>query len=246
MTMLVRARSIVLRRMRYGDTSIIATLLTSEQGIESIIAKGARSAKSRTAAVLQPFEELDIQYYAKRGRELHILRSAERTILRQRLTTQYDHAVVAYNIVELVLRVELPGRPAPEVYRLTSTTLAALDAAEVNVELFPLAFGLRLAALHGYPLQLKECEAFNAPNQLFTFRFDTGTAYPDKGAVDDQQHRVQGSVVEALNQLQTRPVEELPTLSISPSDLLTCRSLVQKYLEYHFERPIRPILLLDP
>lgn len=43
--MLVRTRSIVLRRMRYGDTSIIATLLTADRGIESIIAKGARSAK---------------------------------------------------------------------------------------------------------------------------------------------------------------------------------------------------------
>lgn len=239
--MLVRTRSIVLRRMRYGDTSIIATLLTADRGIESIIAKGARSAKSRTAAMLQPFEELDVQYYAKPGRELHILRSAERTALRRRLMTQYEHTVVAYSIVEMVLRVELPGHPSPEVYGLVSATLAALDAVEVNVELFPIAFGLRLAALHGYPLQLEEWCADNFVDQLFTFRLDTGTAYPDKGAVSDWLYRVPGRVIEVLYQLQTKPLEELSTFSISPDDLLPCQSLVQKYLEYHFERPIRPL-----
>lgn len=80
--MLVRTNAIVLRRLRYSDTSIIATLLTEQRGVESILAKGARSPKSRMAAVLEPLEQIDVQYYVKPGRELQLLRAAERTVLR--------------------------------------------------------------------------------------------------------------------------------------------------------------------
>lgn len=116
--MLVRTNAIVLRRLRYSDTSIIATLLTEQRGVESILAKGARSPKSRMAAVLEPLEQIDVQYYVKSGRELQLLRAAERTVLRRSIQSSYEHTVAALRIAELVLRLELPGHPHAEVYEL--------------------------------------------------------------------------------------------------------------------------------
>jgi DNA repair protein RecO (recombination protein O) len=239
--MLVETTAIVLRRMRYGDTSIIATLLTADRGVESIIAKGARSAKSRMAALLEPFEELQVQYYVKPGRELHILRSAERVAIRHRIHSSYDHLLAALALVEIVLRLELPGHPAPDVFVALSDALAALDAAESTLTVIPIAFALRFAAAHGFSLEgdsrvIGALSDQSSEEYIFGVRFDEGKIV----ALDDRERsdavQLAPMVARALLEIAATPFERLKSLSFAESVLYDCWAIAQRYLEYHFER----------
>ncbi len=71
--------SIVLKRVKFGDTSIIATLFTREQGKISVIAKGARAFKSNRglAAALEPLNRIEAVVLSKSTRDIQILSSAE-------------------------------------------------------------------------------------------------------------------------------------------------------------------------
>ena len=65
--MLQPTKAIVLRSIKYGDTSLISTLFTETQGVQTYITQGVRSAKAKTnkAALLQPATLLDVVVYHK-------------------------------------------------------------------------------------------------------------------------------------------------------------------------------------
>lgn len=250
--MLVRTNAIVLRRLRYSDTSIIATLLTEERGIESILAKGARSPKSRLAAILEPLEQLEVQYYIKPGREIHLLRTAERTCLRRSIHTSYEHTVAALRIAELVLRLELPAHPHTEVFELVNETLAALDATPSCSSAFPIAFGLRYAAVHGFSLHWDVLDALSPveQSQPFILRIDRGTFEPaafdvvPKGLHSDDGPNAETQLLEhgtitALKTLGQSPLEHLGQEHFESDVLEECQGIVERYLEFHFERRLR-------
>ncbi|MCS7303179.1 MAG: DNA repair protein RecO [Candidatus Kapabacteria bacterium] len=250
--MLVRTQAIVLRRLRYSDSSIIATLLTADRGVESIIAKGARSGKSRLAALLQPLEELELQYYVKPGRELHLLRSAERVHLRRRLLSSYDHALAGYAIAEIVLRIELPGHSSPEVFDLVRQALRALDQAENNPQVFLPAFALRYAAVHGFPLRIEgnagtehmapSFPVLDSSLSAYALMMEEGRLCPiqtiQSGRVSPE-NMIEPAVVAMLATLQRCPWEELSSVAMDTAMLSACQTLAYRYLEYHFERRIQ-------
>lgn len=232
--MLVRTQAIVLRRIRYSDSSIIATVLTPEYGVESILAKGARTAKSRVAGILQPLEHTELQYYAKPGRQLHLLRSAERTVLRQRLHSSYDHTLAGLAMLETVLRLELPGHPADAVFALLADALAALGAAEANVAAFPVAFAFRFAAAHGFRLSAPRADLLSDS----VFAVDTGHLLP---ASANQTHGVAlaAETAQTLLALATVPFSAIPMLELSSEAIVACQELAALFLAFHFERPVR-------
>ncbi|HDR91173.1 MAG TPA: DNA repair protein RecO, partial [candidate division Zixibacteria bacterium] len=60
-------KAFVLRRIRYGESSLITSLFSEERGKLSVIAKGARPAKSKCgmAAVLEPLNLIEAEVYFK-------------------------------------------------------------------------------------------------------------------------------------------------------------------------------------
>src|ERR687891_3006543 len=78
MTMaIVRTEAFVLKAFRYGETSMIYRLLTRDRGVVPVIARGARSPRSRLGAAVNAFRRLDVTYYDKPGREIQTLSQAD-------------------------------------------------------------------------------------------------------------------------------------------------------------------------
>ena len=63
--MIVSTDAIVLRSMKYGETSKIVTLYSKKFGKIKVIAKGARSAKSKFGASLEPMMHSSVIFYKK-------------------------------------------------------------------------------------------------------------------------------------------------------------------------------------
>ena len=55
----------ILQQRKYRETSLIIDVLTRDFGRISLLAKGVRKAKSKTAGMLQPFIPLLISYFGK-------------------------------------------------------------------------------------------------------------------------------------------------------------------------------------
>ena len=70
--MIVKNQAIVIKSFSYGDTSLISRLILNDGNKISLLIKGATSMKSNKAALFQPLNLIEIDYYYKDTRDIQI------------------------------------------------------------------------------------------------------------------------------------------------------------------------------
>jgi DNA repair protein RecO (recombination protein O) len=118
---------VLLRRIRYSDTSLILTWFTDLHGKIKAIAKGALRQKSPFAGKLDLFFHCDLLLSFSRKTELHLLREVSLKTTFERIRTNYLKTATASYFVELLEEVTELDHPAPEIYRLLLRALGYLD-----------------------------------------------------------------------------------------------------------------------
>ena len=61
--MILSTQAIVLKTIKYGDSSLICRLFTKDQGKITIMAKGAWRPKNTSGAILEPMNHILLDYY---------------------------------------------------------------------------------------------------------------------------------------------------------------------------------------
>jgi DNA repair protein RecO (recombination protein O) len=118
---------ILLRRIRYSDTSLILTWFTDLHGKIKAMAKGAFRQNSAFAGKLDLFFHCDLLISYSSKTELHGLREVSIKTTFERIRTDYLKTSAASYFVELVEKVTELDHPAPEIYRLLLRALGYLD-----------------------------------------------------------------------------------------------------------------------
>jgi DNA repair protein RecO (recombination protein O) len=118
---------VLLRRIRYSDTSLILTWFTDLHGKIKAIAKGALRPNSAFAGKLDLFFHCDLLLSFSSKTELHGLREVSIKATFERIRTDYLKTSAASYFVELVEEVTELDHPAPEIYRLLLRALGYLD-----------------------------------------------------------------------------------------------------------------------
>ena len=118
---------VLLRRIRYSDTSLILTWFTDLHGKIKAIAKGALRPNSAFAGKLDLFFHCDLLLSFSSKTELHGLREVSIKSTFERIRTDYLKTSAASYFVELVEEVTELDHPAPEIYRLLLRALGYLD-----------------------------------------------------------------------------------------------------------------------
>ena len=121
--------AILTRLTKLTDTSLIVHWFTAEEGRIKTVAKGARRPSSPFAGKLDLFFSAEIRYARARTGELHPLREASPTHLRENIRKSYDATDLgAYFCRLLEITVE-PEHPEPEVFDLLRRGLDHLHTA---------------------------------------------------------------------------------------------------------------------
>ncbi len=155
--MIYATPAIVLRSIRYGETSLIATLFTREHGIQSFLVKGIRSSSSKgrssRAGLLQPATLLDIEAYYRPQSRLQHLKEFSPACFYQQLQQDVVRNSIALFSVELLLRLLPEGAALPDLFDFSRNYLETLDRQEAHaVANFPLAFALQCGRNLGYEI----------------------------------------------------------------------------------------------
>src|SRR4051794_6638834 len=140
----LKTEAIVLRSIRYGEADRILHLYTPSHGRLSAIAKGARRARSRFGARLEPFFHVRALLHEGRGDLLTVTGAdtvAAHAAIREHATT-LDAAARA---CDAVARLFETSDPHPEVFRLLANELALLNAGTAHARAATgLSFRLKL------------------------------------------------------------------------------------------------------
>ncbi|MDZ7344537.1 MAG: DNA repair protein RecO, partial [candidate division KSB1 bacterium] len=154
---LVKAEGIVIRSMKMGETSKLVTLFTRELGILKIVAKGARSSKSRIGAALELLTVSRIVYYQKEHRELQFLSQAEIVEFFSNLHTNLERWGFANACAELVARSQRGVETTPKLYLILLNTLRAMNAVNADPRIYFWGFQMKLLGILGVAPNLHRC-----------------------------------------------------------------------------------------
>lgn len=151
--MLHKTPGIVLRTVKYGDSSVILNILTELFGIQSYIVNGVRSSRPKAARgnLLQPGNILELVVYHHEQKNLQRISEFKLGHVYTSMHVNIVKNTVALYLIELLQKCIKQPEHNPELYHFTETVFKALDtepdAAAANI---PLYFTLKLAAYLGF------------------------------------------------------------------------------------------------
>ena len=152
--------SIVLKRIKFGDTSLIATLFTRDRGKIGIIAKGARAAKSKRglASALEPLNRIEAVVYFKSSRSLQILSSGDIIDDASAVKSDYDKLTAGMSVVSVVDRYVVESVPSIAVWNLLNRALQRLGECEPHEAIsVALQFKAAMLVASGFAPTVERC-----------------------------------------------------------------------------------------
>lgn len=166
----------ILQHRPYRESSVIIDVLTRDYGKLSLLAKGVRKKKSKTAGLLQPFIPLALSYLGQA--ELKTLTGVE---ISQAFTGLSGMALYcgfyANELVSFFLQKE---DPHPEVFDCYQQCLLAL-ADNAKIEAALRVFEINLMDNIGYGLQLQPNVYDQEPLKKYQYSTDDGLVAADDG-----------------------------------------------------------------
>ena len=151
---------LVLREAPYGENDYLLSLLTAERGRISVLAKGARSTKSRVRGGIQPYTFGNYEIADKGG--IGWIRAVSVSEPFLGLRTGLLPLMLAAYLSDVACELSGEGVPAEELLRLTLNTFYLLSnrtSPDDEAELLRVkaAYELRAMAISGYAPELSEC-----------------------------------------------------------------------------------------
>ena len=120
-------QALVLRRVRYGETSLVADVLTAEHGRVTLLARGAYRPTSRFYCVLDWFHRLELTWQDRPGESLALLDRGDIDRSRRSIPRELSRYRAGHSALELAERISRPGDSGLDLFRRTDGFLEALE-----------------------------------------------------------------------------------------------------------------------
>ncbi|HEX2772431.1 MAG TPA: DNA repair protein RecO [Micromonosporaceae bacterium] len=245
---LYRDDAVVLRVQKLGESDRIITLLTRRHGRVRAVARGVRRTTSRFGARLEPFGHVDLQLagdpQGNVGSALHTISQVEGIdLFGKRFLDDYPRYTAASAIAETAERLTPVERePSLRLFLLTLGAIRALAEGAHASTLVLDAYLLRGMALAGWAPALSACAVCGNPGPHRAFSVPAGgcvcldcrppgAAHPAPATLD---------LMSALAAGDWRVAE-----TAEPASRRECSGLVAAHLQWHLERGLRSLPLVD-
>lgn len=233
----LKSDAIVLRSIRYGEADRILHLYTPDRGRIGAIAKGARRARSRFGARLEPLMQIHAVLHEGRG-ELLTVTAVDTLDARPRLRESAAALDAAARACDAVSRLFETGDPHPEVYVLLANELTLLAEDDQAATLRnALSFRLKLLLAAGIVPQLGSCVNCGEREHLSGFSAAAGgvvcnACQAGSFPLGEEAYRF---LVGALG----HSLAEAPPASASA--LLVAERAIRETAEHHAQVRLRPL-----
>jgi len=248
---LVKTEGLVVRSMKMGETSKLVTFFTRELGILKVIAKGARSGKSRIGAALEPLTVSRIVYYDRENRELQFLSQADIIEFFPNLPADLEKWGYANACAELVYRAQTSAEATAKLYPILLNTLRAMNDKTAEARICFWGFQMKLLGVLGVAPNLRKCLQCGATpislqakindvgavaaNAVFHFDISRGGFLCNHCSSGHSAHELFGATLLRLSDFQTLPAEKFSHDQISPRSRREIENFFRAYFAFHLE-----------
>lgn len=155
----IASDALLLRRVEYGESDLVLTLLTQKLGKVSALARGARKSSKRFGGALEPMHTLAVELDERAGAELFTLLEAKLRVARAGILSSLPAMEAAGKALNWVRRAAPPRTPEQAPYAVLTTLLDRLSAAPA-AEACSVALaeaGLSLLSAFGWGIDFERC-----------------------------------------------------------------------------------------
>jgi DNA repair protein RecO (recombination protein O) len=228
-------KGIVLKTIKYGETSLIAHLFTKDFGLQTYMVKGLRSTKksSAHATVLQPSFVLDIVVSRQQNKNFQQIREMAPDPAFQSVQVDVVKNCIALYAMELLALLITEQDSLPDLFDFCYDFLKYLNAEQpISTALLPLYFSIQAARLSGYQIGGK----YNAETPFLNL---AEGCYTPVEATNGPFIEVEcAQIFSVINGCGT--INDLRTLSVRAATRKALLSYFLLFLEWHAPR-FRPL-----
>lgn len=162
-----KTNGIVLRQVKYGETSLIVTILTFLYGVQSYIVNGVRTSgkKGMKAVLYQPASLLQMEVYHNDKKNLQRIKEAEWSYVYKNVFSDVIKNCIALFMMELLDKLLRQPEQNANLFYFAEDTLHQLDkATAAEAANFPLFFTLQLPQFFGFSISEASPQLLAKPN----------------------------------------------------------------------------------
>jgi len=149
-----KTKGIVLRTVKYGETSLIVSIFTELFGIQSYLVNGVRTSTKKgtgKANLFQPSALLDMVVYHNELKNLQRIKEFRWGYLYQHILSDVRKNAVALFMIELLTKCLKQPEANTDLFHFVEDSFLHLDeSTEAVVANFPLFFALHLPVFFGF------------------------------------------------------------------------------------------------
>lgn len=148
--MLLKTDAIVLKTMKYRETSVISVFFTREEGMLTVFANGVRKDKAKMhASLFQPPMLLETILYYKPNGDMHRIKELKSGVPLFSLFENLKKTAIVQFMAELIQKSTREKGPNPALFDFIKKSLMELESTEKINSLYPLHFMLKLTSFLG-------------------------------------------------------------------------------------------------
>ncbi len=159
---LLESHALVVRTVEFGESDVIATLITEEAGKVGAVVRGARKGSRRVEGALEPVHTIAVLLEDK-GAELTTLKESRIVRVRSGVVSRLDALDAAGAALRWARHLFPPRTPEPAGWAVLVDLLDVLDAAGGPPRRELARAGLAMLAAVGYALELGQCAVCGRP-----------------------------------------------------------------------------------
>lgn len=241
-----KTRGIVLRTVKYGETSLIISIFTEVFGLQSYLVNGVRTSSKKgsgKANLFQPSAILDLVVYHQDHKHLNRIREFKWEKIYQHILSDVRKNAVALFMVELLTQCLKQPEANPDLFYFMEDALIHLDESSEGVMAnFPLFFALHLAIFFGV-IPNTRVEMMNEREEIY---FDLQEGH-FSNARPSHNHFIEGKQAFVTAELlMIRQPSELEDIKLNREFRRSLLQAFEQYYMLHIQdfRPLKTLPVL--
>lgn len=233
-----KGRGVVLHTIKYGDSSLVAYLLTDVCGRQSYMVQGIKGSRGHgnKAALLQPMFILEFEGLESPKAEMHRIREMRCAATMRSIPFDVRKSTVSLFMAEMLYRLVREVEPNSPLFGFVCDSVAVLDAMSDGVANFHLWFMVGLSRHLGFfpGNEYASGNWFDVREGLFT------PVIPLHGEVFSRENS------SLLGELMETPPSEIASIALGRGRRVDFLNSMLSYFGYHLDavRNVRSVDIL--
>ncbi len=235
-----QATGIVIKVVNYRDYDRIISILSEQNEIISILARGVRSIKSKRAGSLQLFTKITADI-VKTSNSLYTLRTVKIVDYYHDLKNEFENFTYYNYFLEMIFKVHFNSEDQYGFYDLLQKMIE-LHRKGNKIEGLRFLFDVQLLKYLGLSPQIKHCSACHKTN-ILTMDARSG-GYICHSCYNYKMVKYSQKSLIVLKQLVTCDVDELNSIKLSENVISELKNFFKEYMIFNVDFNINTLNFL--